>query len=141
MNLQETPIKFPSKEWIETFMDVINNSADYKEAAKTWEGDFLFIIEPDEKLKKKAIFYLDLWHGDCRSVDYFDDGQELPETEFQYIGTYDNWLKVINGEIDPIKGILTRKFKLVGDKGKVMRATKAAKELVTSAQKVDTEFL
>ena len=134
-------LKFPSKEWIEEYMNVLNNSPDYKEAAKWWEGDFLFIIEPDERLDKKIIFYLDLWHGDCRSVDYFEENQELPETEFQYIGTYSNWLKVIDGELDPIKGILTRKFKLVGDKGKVMRASKAAKELVNSAQKVPTDFV
>ena len=134
-------IKFPSKEWIEQFMDVVNNSQAYKEAARTWEGDFLFVIEPDEKLDKKQIYYLDLWHGDCRSVDYFEDGHELPTTEFEYSGTYSNWLKVINGDIDPIKGILTGKFKLKGNKGKVMRAAKAAMELVNSAQEVETEFL
>ena len=134
-------IKFLSREWIEAYMDVLNNSTDYKEAAKTWEGDFLFVVEPDDELGKKTIFYLDLWHGDCRRVDFFKEGDNLPETEFQYIGKYSNWLKVINGELDPIKGILTRQFKLVGDKGKVMRATKAAKELVNSAQKIPTEFL
>ena len=134
-------VKFPSREWILEYKNVVNNSPDYKEAAKWWEGDFLFVIESDDKLDKKVILYLDLWHGDCRSVDYYEDGETLPETEFQYIGTYSNWLKVINGELDPIKGILTRKFKLVGDKAKVMRATKAAKELVNSAQKVPTEFV
>ena len=134
-------LKFPSKEWIHEYKNVVNNSQDYKEAAKWWEGDFLFVIEPDDKLDKKVIYYLDLWHGDCRSVDYYEEGEALPETEFQYIGTYSNWLKVINGELDPIKGILTRKFKLVGDKAKVMRATKAAKELVNSAQRVPTEFV
>ena len=132
---------FPSKEWIEKFMEVVNNSPSYKEAAKTWEGDFLFVVEPDEKLDKKHIFYLDLWHGDCRSVDLFDEDQELPETEVEYAGSYSNWLKVINGEIDPIKGILTGKMKLKGNKGKVMRAAKAAMELVNSAQKVETKFL
>ncbi|MHA1199040.1 MAG: SCP2 sterol-binding domain-containing protein [Candidatus Heimdallarchaeaceae archaeon] len=132
---------FPSKEWVEDYMEVLNNSQDYKEAAEWWEGDFLFVIEPDDKLDKEHTFYLDLWHGDCRSVSYFAEGEETPKTEFEYRGTYSNWLKVIKGELDPIKGILTRKFKLVGDKGKVMRATKAAKELVNSAQKVPTEFL
>jgi len=134
-------IKFLTREWIEAYMDVLNNSTDYKEAAKTWEGDFLFVVEPDDELDARIIFYLDLWHGDCRSVDFFKEGDVLPEVEFQYIGKYSNWLKVINGELDPIKGILTRQFKLVGDKGKVMRATKAAKELVNSAQKIPTEFL
>jgi len=134
-------IKFLTREWIEAYMDVLNNSSDYKEAAKTWEGDFLFVVEPDGKLNEKIIYYLDLWHGDCRSVDLFREGDNLPKTEYQYIGNYSNWLKVINGDLDPIKGILTRQFKLVGNKGKVMRATKAAKELVNSAQKIDTEFL
>lgn len=135
------PLQFLTREWIEAYMDVLNNSLDYKEAAKEWEGDFLFVIEPDDKLTEKIIYYLDLWHGDCRSVDFFKEGDKLPETEFQYIGKYSDWLKVINGELDPIKGILTRQFKLVGNKAKVMRATKAAKELVNSAQKVDTVFL
>ncbi|TET75822.1 MAG: sterol carrier protein, partial [Candidatus Heimdallarchaeota archaeon] len=66
--------KFPSKEWINEYMVVLNNSPTYKEAAKTWEGDFLFVIEPDDKLDKKKIFYLDLWHGDCRGVKAFEDG-------------------------------------------------------------------
>ena len=135
------PLKFLTREWIEAYMDVLNNSPAYKEAAKDWEGDFLFVVEPDGPLTEKIVFYLDLWHGDCRSVDFFKEGDKLPETEFQYIGKYSDWLKVINGELDPIKGILTRQFKLVGNKAKVMRATKAAKELVNSAQKIVTEFL
>ena len=135
------PTKFLSKEWIEEYKNVLNDSPAYKEAAKTWEGDFLFVIEPDDKIDKKTTYYIDLHHGDCLGVDLIDEGKETPETAFQYIGKYSDWLKVINGELDPIKGILTRKFKLVGDKGKVMRATKAAKELVNSAQKIDTEFL
>ena len=133
--------QFLTKEWIVEYKDVLNNSPSYKEAAKTWEGDFLFVIKPDGPLDKEVTYYIDLWHGDCRGVDLIEDGQTVPTTEFQYIGKYSEWLKVIRGELDPIKGILTRKFKLVGDKGKVMRATKAAKELVNSAQKVDTVFL
>ena len=134
--------KFPSKEWIEAFKDTLNGEKGkpWQEAAKTWEGDFLFVIEPDEKLERGHTFYIDLWHGECRKVDSFEEGEKLPESEFEYIGPYSNWLKVINGDLDPIKGILMRKFTLKGSKAKVMRATKAAKELVNSAQKVDTEF-
>ena len=133
--------QFLTKEWIEEFKEVLNKSPAYKDAAKTWEGDFLFVITPDGPLEEEVIYYIDLWHGDCRGVDLIEKGKTKPVTEFQYIGKYSEWLKVIRGELDPIKGILTRKFKLVGNKGKVMRATKAAKELVNSAQKVDTVFL
>mgnify|MGYP000179700597 CR=1 FL=1 len=36
------------------------------------------------------------------------------EAEFVYENPYSNWKKLIKGEIDPIKGLLTRKFKLKG---------------------------
>ena len=45
------------------------------------------------------------------------------------------------GEIDPIKGLLTRKFKLTGSMMKIMRYTRAAAELVKTASKVPTEFI
>jgi len=51
------------------------------------------------------------------------------------------WQKLIKGEIDPIRGIMMRKFKLVGNKSKVMRSITAAKELVATAQKIDTNFV
>ena len=47
---------------------------------------------------------------------------------------------LIDGKIDPIKGIMMRKFKLIGNMAKVMRATKAAQELVNSTTAVDTEY-
>lgn len=78
--------KFPSKEWIESYKDTLNGEKGkpWQEAAKTWEGDFLFVIEPDEKLKKGNTFYKDLWHGECRKVDSSEDGKKLPESESEY---------------------------------------------------------
>ncbi|MHA1827489.1 MAG: hypothetical protein ACTSX6_02460 [Candidatus Heimdallarchaeaceae archaeon] len=81
-------VEFPSREWIEEYMKVLNTSPVYKEASKTREGDFLFVIEPDDKLSKKVIFYLDLWHGDCKRVDFFEKESDLPKTKDEYIGTY-----------------------------------------------------
>jgi putative sterol carrier protein len=53
-----------------------------------------------------------------------------------------NWKRLIAGEIDPIKGLMSRKFKLpIGDMGKIMRATKAAAELVSTAQRVPTKYI
>ncbi|MHA1125452.1 MAG: SCP2 sterol-binding domain-containing protein [Candidatus Heimdallarchaeota archaeon] len=134
---------FPSKEWLLAYKDALNGDSGKKwqEAASEWEGDFLFVIEPDNGLKQEIILYIDLWHGECRKVDYFANRDNLPETEFQYVGLYSNWLKLLSGEIDPIKGILMRKFKLVGSKAKVLRAIKAAQELIATSQVIDTEFL
>lgn len=112
----------------------------YHKAAKKWEGDFIFVVESDETYDDTTYFYVDLWHGKCREARLITDTDNLPNAEFQYKGTFSNWIKLIDGKIDPIKGIMMRKFKLIGNKAKVMRATKAAKELVAIAQKIETDF-
>ncbi len=131
---------FPSEEWIEKYVQELNANDAYEDAAKTWEGDFIFQIDPDGEVVEKTIrFYLDLWHGKCREgrMAGSDD-----DAEYVYAGPYGNWKKLIKGEIDPIKGLMSRKFKLSkGDMGKVMRATKAAAELVTTASNIPTKFM
>ena len=134
--------KFPSEEWIKAFMNTLNGDQGkaYHKAAEKWEGDFIFVVESDETYDETTYFYVDLWHGKCREARLITDTDNLPNAEFQYKGTFSNWIKLIEGKIDPIKGIMMRKFKLIGNKAKVMRATKAAKELVAITQKIETDF-
>ncbi len=133
-------LKFPSEEWIKAFKEEVNRNKAYEEAAKDWEGDFLFIATPDEGLEKEVVFYVDLWHGKCRDA-YVVPSRDAKKAEFIYEGPYSNWKKLIMGEIDPIRGLLMRKFKLTGSMMKIMRYTKAASELVKTAQKIPTEFI
>jgi putative sterol carrier protein len=130
---------FPSEEWIKLFKEALNSNAAYEDAAKTWEGDFLFVVQPDSSLKERTVLYVDLWHGKCRDVALYTSG-EMRQTAFIYEGPYGNWVKLIKKEIDPIQGLLTGKFKLKGDMLKVLRAVRAAKELVDTASSVPTEF-
>ena len=37
---------FGTLEWANKFMEAVNSSKAYEEAAKTWEGDFYYILEP-----------------------------------------------------------------------------------------------
>ncbi len=121
-------------------MEVLNANEAYGDAAKDWEGDFLFVCKPEGNLKEEASFHVDLWHGKCRSARMLAP-EESVETAFTYTGPYGNWIKLINKEIDPIRGLLTGKFKLKGSMMKVMRYTKAAKLLVETASQVPTEFV
>ncbi|MEM3579163.1 MAG: SCP2 sterol-binding domain-containing protein [Candidatus Bathyarchaeia archaeon] len=132
--------KFPSEEWVKAYKEELNKNEAYTEAAKDWEGDFLFIVTPDEGLDKEIVFYVDLWHGKCRDA-YVVASREAKTAEFAYEGPYSNWKKLIMGELDPIQGLLMRKFKLKGNMAKIMRYTKAASELVKTASKVPTEFI
>jgi len=68
-------VRFPSDEWIKIFKDELNKSKSYQEVAKDWEGDFLFVVTPDEELKEQITFYVDLWHGKCRDAHIVNDSK------------------------------------------------------------------
>jgi putative sterol carrier protein len=130
-------VKFPSDEWIQVFKDELNKNTDYEKAAKDWEGDFLFVILPNNELKDEVKYYVDLWHGKCQEAYRV---QNQKNTAFTFIGSYSNWKKVINNELDPIKGFIRGLFKIKGDSIKILRYTKAAKELINTASRIPTEF-
>lgn len=130
-------VHFPSEEWTNRFKEELNKNATYQEVAKEWEGDFLFIITPDETYKKETILYIDLWHGKCRKAYIADKNQKAA---FTFKGPYSYWKKVINKELDPIRGLIRGLFLLEGDSKIILDQTKAAQELVNTASCIPTEF-
>ncbi|HEC35393.1 MAG TPA: sterol carrier protein, partial [Anaerolineae bacterium] len=56
-------IKFPSDEWIKELSRQLNASKTYERSAKDWEGDFIFIVEPDDAYPETAYLFLALYHG------------------------------------------------------------------------------
>ena len=130
-------VRFPSDEWIKTFKEELNKSKDYEEVAKTWEGDFLFVVAPDEELKEKFTFYVDLWHGKCRDAYLVNDSKTAA---FIFKGPYSNWKKVINKELDPIRGLIRGMFIVEGDSKIILDQVKAAQELVNTASKIPVDF-
>lgn len=130
-------ILFPSDEWIKAAMAAVNNSDTYKEAAKSWEGDLVFVVTaiPDER--KVVELYMDLWHGACRAA--FEVTEPM-DSEFVITAPLPVWRNVLEGKLDPIRGLVSRKLKMKGNMMKVMKAPRAAVELVNSCATVDTEW-
>jgi len=132
-------IPFPSDEWVKALKDKINESEAYRSAARTWEGDFYFIVEPEGSLKERVILYMDLWHGECREAFVVPD-ESTRNPEFRISAPVSAWKKVITKQLDPIQAMMTRQLKLKGNMMKIMRAVKAAQELVNCCTQVPTEF-
>jgi len=131
--------QFPSDAWVKALMEDLNNSAAYAEAAKTWEGDFYFVVEPGGTLTKPATLYMDLWHGKCREA--FKVADESAKTPvFRMSGPVATWKKVLTKKLDPIQCLVTGQLKLKGNMAMIMKSVKAAKELVESCTRVETEF-
>ena len=134
---------FATPSWTDALHSVINSSRSYREAARNWEGDFWFIVEPDAGVSVAAQpvrIYVDLWHGECRAARILQLDEDGPQPEFRIWGTRPRLARVIRREVDPIKALLTSTLKLNGNLAKVMRNVKAAQELVLCAAAVPTEF-
>jgi putative sterol carrier protein len=131
-------IPFPTDAWIKAMMADLNGSQAYLDAAKNWEGDFFFVIQPGGTLQQPVTLYMDLWHGKCRDA-YQVDGQEMTPA-FRLTGPVATWKKVMNKQLDPIQAMMTGQLRLQGNMAMVMRNVRAAKELVESCTRIPTEF-
>ncbi|MFW9882038.1 MAG: SCP2 sterol-binding domain-containing protein [Candidatus Thorarchaeota archaeon] len=139
-------MKFGTQEWADAYIKAVNKNQNYKDAAgpegfppNGWEGDFLFIIEPGGNLDHEIRIWVGLYHGECTGARVLKEGEEV-EAEYTWSGPYENWIPMLKKELDPIRGLLAGKFRLKGDMAKILRATRAAQELVNSTTMIDTEF-
>jgi len=103
------------------------------------EGDFYFIIEPDEGLEERIIAYMDLWHGECRSAYVVQDENEK-SPEFRIRAPLRKWRKVFEMKLNPIQGMLTGQLKVSGNMMKIVKTPRAAVELVNCCSLVPTEY-
>ena len=55
--------RFPSSEWIKELSRQLNASEAYERSARDWEGDIVFVVEPDKSYEGTANLFLGLYHG------------------------------------------------------------------------------
>jgi putative sterol carrier protein len=132
--------KFGTQEWCDLYKEAINNNKAYEEAAKTWEGDFYFIMEAGGPLKETIYQYIDLYHGKCRKIEIVNDPSKY-KPEFTISAPYSIWKRMATKQLDSTKALITRQAKLTGNMAKIMRYVKAANELTNSTTQVPTEWL
>jgi putative sterol carrier protein len=132
---------FPSAEWLKELEAKINSDERYAEIAKTWEGDLFYNIEPEGNLKEKLTFYLDLWHGKCRKVEYNPQPDAYPNPTFTLSASYNNITAVLSGKMNPMTAMMTGKLKVKGSMGYMMRNVPTVLDFVRVAQDVTKEIM
>jgi putative sterol carrier protein len=132
---------FPTDEWFQALVVLINGSEEYREAAGGWEGDIAFQIlaEPDRGFPETVWGYLDLWHGACRGGGIVT-GADAATAAYTLTAPYTRWKDVVLGDLDPIKGMMQGKLRVRGDLPRIVREVRAASELVRLTGEVDTVF-
>lgn len=133
--------RFPTDEWFSHYVEQVNASQEYLEAAADWEGDIAFLIlaEPDRNVPQDVWGWLDLWHGRCRAGGVVDPARGA-EAAYQITAPYTRWKDVLLGDLDPIKGMMQGKLKVRGDLPTIVRQVRAANELVRLTGEVETVF-
>ncbi len=134
---------FPSEEWVEAYKDVINSDAAYKKAGADWDKGVVALVcqkKPSLGIDEDVGIWLDLHKGVCREARRVDltAARTAP---FCIIGKYERWKQVMQGRLDPIKGIMQGKFRLYGDLAEVVKYVEASKALVACSAAVPTDYL
>jgi putative sterol carrier protein len=131
---------FPSEEWLKGLEAKVNADTQYREIAKNWEGDVFFIIEPSGNLDERLTFYLDLWHGTCRKVDYKPQPNAYPTPTFTLTATYTDITSILTGKLNPMTAMMTSRLKVKGNLGYMMRNVPTVLDFVRVAQTATTEI-
>ena len=131
---------FPSLEWLEDLKEKLNNDEQYAQIAKKWEGDMLCQLEPDDTLKEPMYLYIDLWHGKCRDVAIWDEiGDKKPAFILKAI--YGNFLRILQGELDPRQAMFTKKLDVKGNMATIIINAPTVLDFVRCASEVTDEVL
>lgn len=135
---------FPSEEYLQAVMDVLNHDEQYAEIAKNWEGDILFVIEPDKGVESDDLpmtLYFNLWHGKCREVRVINpDVEEVPEAAYTLTAPQANYLRVLRGELDPMQAMVTRRLKVEGSMAYMLRNVPTILNFVRCCSSVELEI-
>ena len=135
------PAVFPSEEWLKDLEAQLNSDQRYSEIAKHWEGDLLFFIEPEGHLKERLTFYLDLWHGRCRKVEYNPPPESYPNPTFTLTASYNNITAILSGKLNAMTAMMTSKLKVKGSMGYMMRNVPTVLDFVRVTQDVTKEIM
>lgn len=136
-------IPFPSPEWIDEWRERLNEDVEYAEKGAGWgvgfDGDFVFVVGADERLPETKYYYVGLEDGECTAAYEIDDPEEV-DAGFQYVGDYSDWVRLNEGKLGPIDGMMSGYFEVEGDMQKVLQYSDAAVAMSETGRDIDTDY-
>ena len=135
---------FPSETWASAYEEALNTNPDYARAGRDWtHGAVAMVVtaDPALDLPEDMAILLDVDSGKCRSAKFMNATLAREQAPFVVEGNYARWSELIRAGADPIKALMQGKFKLTkGHLPTMIRYVESSKQLLISAQKIDSEF-
>jgi putative sterol carrier protein len=131
---------FPTSGWFETLHEKLNSDTRYAQIAANWEGDMRFVIEPSGLLTETVSAYLDLWHGKCKDA-FIENNPEERSPAFVLKASYENFARIVTGQLDPMQALMTRKLGVQGNMAVIMRSVPTVLDFVRCCREITTGVL
>lgn len=128
--------------WANTYKQALNENEAYAEAGSDWEWPIALKVraDPEHGIAHDRAVVLDLYHGECREAEVVEGGEAGAAADYVISASLSTWYDVVDGELRPLKALMFGKLNLEkGDLQDLVPYTRAAKEMVESAQEVPTE--
>lgn len=109
---------FPSREWCEEAIRLVNADPEVADAGRGWEGDFgAVVLAEDGKLEAHFTVHLVPREGRIAKWKVLADPDDLEEIEPAYLARapYSVWKGLILGTLDPVEAVLKRRIDVKGD--------------------------
>lgn len=133
------PLEAFSLPWAQAWARALNESAEYKSAAATWEGAVGLLLDDSDPDCRRAVV-LDLWHGACLSAQVADP-ENLDAARFVFRGSSTAWRKILTEGASPVIALMTGQIQLAkGELSALLPYAGAARELLGLAGSVPTRF-
>ena len=127
---------FPSPEWLQALKDRLNRDEKYNYTARNWEGDLRFVLEPTGSQAETIWMYIGLWHGKCQDAFFEQPGNHERKPPFVFTAPYDNFARILKGEVAPMQALMTRKLAVHGNMAVLMRNVPTVLEFVRCCREV-----
>jgi putative sterol carrier protein len=138
-------ILFGTDEWLDAFMNRLNEDEKYKQLAANYEGALVFRCYADpsvhEILAKDRVFYFDPYRGSIREWRVCEPGEQV-EATYELSGSYPAWKDICTGKLDIKKAVLmTRQIKVKGKISDLVRNITAAERIIEVLKNMQGEYV
>ncbi len=117
--------KFPSAEWFDEMINLLDKNEEYKRVGAEWEGDMILAVEAEEgKLDTPFYYYQKPHRGEMLENYPINSLDEKPDVAFVLNGPYSVWKSIINGEGDAMQLMMQGKIRVKGNMQQLLRYAK-----------------
>ena len=109
---------FPSKEWCEEAVRLVNEDPERALAARGWLGEIGVIVDAEPgKLPRAFVVHVVPRDARIEKLRVLEEPDDLDELEPAYLARapYSVWKELLRGSLDPVEAVLRRRIAVKGD--------------------------